>query len=70
MDPSVKLEKLRDVAMDDVVKILGHRVPGSDYTTIHPPLDEGSEPDCPIRAVGRRHRGCEEGRQDQVRSVH
>ena len=31
MDPKVKLKKLRDVAMDDVVRIMGHRNPGEDY---------------------------------------
>ena len=37
MDPSEKLKKLRDVAMDDVIRILGHRAPGEDYKSIHPP---------------------------------
>lgn len=67
MDPSVKLEKLRDVPMDDVVKILGHRVPGSDYATIHPPLAEGSEPDCPIRALVEPIEGAKKG--DRIRYV-
>ncbi len=37
MDPKVKLKKLRDVSMDDVVRIMGHRNPGEDYKSIHPP---------------------------------
>ena len=67
MDPSVKLEKLRDVPMDDVVKILGHRTPGSDYATIHPPLEEGSEPDCPIRQLVEASDGAKKG--DRIRYV-
>ena len=45
IDPTEKLKKLRDVAMDDVVRIMGHRAPGEDYKSIHPPLEEGNEPD-------------------------
>jgi methyl-coenzyme M reductase gamma subunit len=51
MDPSKKLKQLRDVAMDDVVRIMGHRVPGEDYKSIHPPIEEGKEPECPIRQL-------------------
>jgi methyl-coenzyme M reductase gamma subunit len=67
LDPKVKLEKLRDVAMDDVIKILGHRAPGEDYKSIHPPLEEGTEPDCPIRQLVTPIEGAKKG--DRIRYV-
>ena len=30
-DPEQKLEKLREISDEDVVKILGHRAPGEEY---------------------------------------
>lgn len=42
MDPKVRLKKLRDVPMDDVVKLMGHRNPGEAYKSIHPPIDRKS----------------------------
>lgn len=36
MDPKQNLKKLRDIAMDDVVRIMGHRNPGEEYKSIHP----------------------------------
>ena len=44
MDPKQNLKKLRDIAMDDVVRIMGHRNPGEEYKSIHPPIAN------PIRA--------------------
>ena len=38
-NPEYELEKLREISDEDVVKILGHRAPGEDYKTVHPPLD-------------------------------
>jgi methyl-coenzyme M reductase gamma subunit len=67
MDPTVEMKKLREVAMEDVVKILGHRVPGSEYKSIHPPLEEGTEPDCPIRQMVTPLEGAKAG--DRVRYV-
>jgi len=67
MDPSQKLEKLRDVPMEDVVKILGHREPGEEYKSTHPPLEEGTEPDCPIRQLVNPIDGAKAG--DRVRYV-
>jgi methyl-coenzyme M reductase gamma subunit len=67
MDPSVKLDKLREVAMEDVVKILGHRQPGEEYKSIHPPLEEGTEPDCPIRQLVTPLPGAKAG--DRIRYV-
>lgn len=40
INPSYELEKMRNVADEDVVKLLGHKNPGEGYKTVHPPLDE------------------------------
>jgi methyl-coenzyme M reductase gamma subunit len=39
-NPEYELEKLREIADEDVVKILGHKAPGEEYKSVHPPLDE------------------------------
>ena len=44
-NPDYELEKLREISDEDVVKILGHRAPGEEYKSVHPPLDEMDEPD-------------------------
>ena len=44
-NPEYELEKLREIADEDVVKILGHKAPGEEYKSVHPPLDEMDEPD-------------------------
>ena len=67
MDPKQNLKKLRTVAMDDVVRIMGHRNPGEEYKSIHPPIEEGKEPDCPIRALVTPIKGAKAG--DRVRYV-
>jgi methyl-coenzyme M reductase gamma subunit len=45
------LEKLRDISDADIVAIMGHRAPGADYPSTHPPLAEMGEPDCPVRQL-------------------
>ncbi|RJS48511.1 MAG: coenzyme-B sulfoethylthiotransferase subunit gamma [Methanobacterium sp.] len=40
MDPDYELKKIREIADEDIVKILGHRNPGEGYKTVHPPLEE------------------------------
>jgi methyl-coenzyme M reductase gamma subunit len=40
MNPTQKLEKMRDVTDEDIVLLLGHRAPGAAYPTAHPPLAE------------------------------
>ena len=40
MNPDYELKKIREVADEDIVKILGHRNPGEGYKTVHPPLEE------------------------------
>ena len=67
MDPTHKLEKVRDVTDEDIVLILGHRAPGSAYPTAHPPLAEQQEPDCPIRKIVKPTEGAKAG--DRVRYV-
>lgn len=67
MDPSEKLDKLREISMENVVKILGHRQPGEEYKSIHPPLEEGTEPDCPIRELVEPIDGAKAG--DRIRYV-
>ena len=67
LDPKQNLKKLRDIPMDDVVRILGHRNPGEDYKSIHPPIEEGNEPDCPIRQLVTPIEGAKKG--DRVRYV-
>jgi methyl-coenzyme M reductase gamma subunit len=67
MDPNIKLDKLRELSMEDVVKILGHRQPGEEYKSVHPPLEEGTEPDCPIRQLVEPTPGAKAG--DRIRYV-
>ncbi|MBE6493189.1 MAG: coenzyme-B sulfoethylthiotransferase subunit gamma [Methanosphaera stadtmanae] len=40
LNPDYELKKLRSIADDDILKLLGHRNPGEGYKTVHPPLDE------------------------------
>jgi len=67
MDPKVKLKKLRDISMDDVVRLMGHRQPGEAYKSIHPPIEEGKEPDCPIRKLVEPIDGAKKG--DRIRYI-
>ena len=62
---SGNLEKLRDIPEADVVAIMGHRAPGADYSSTHPPLKEMGEPDCPIRQIVAPTAGAAAG--DRVR---
>ncbi len=62
---SGNVEKLRDIPEADVVAIMGHRAPGADYSSTHPPLKEMGEPDCPIRQVVEPTPGAAAG--DRVR---
>jgi len=64
---SNKVEKLRDISDEDLTAILGHRAPGSDYPSTHPPLAEMGEPDCSIREIVEPTPGAAAG--DRVRYV-
>lgn len=66
-DPEVELEKLREISDEDVVKILGHRAPGEEYPSVHPPLEEMDEPDDAIREMVEPLDGAKAG--DRVRYI-
>lgn len=44
MDTNYKLEKLRDIPEEDILRLLAHRAPWEEYKSIHPPLEEMEEP--------------------------
>ena len=67
MDPSYKLEKLRDIPEEDIVRLLAHRAPGEEYKSIHPPLEEMEEPDCAVRQMVKPTEGAAAG--DRIRYV-
>jgi len=66
-DPDQKLEKLREISDEDVVKVLGHRAPGEEYKSVHPPLDEMDEPDDIIRELVTPIDGAKAG--DRIRYI-
>ncbi|WP_292484508.1 coenzyme-B sulfoethylthiotransferase subunit gamma [Methanohalobium sp.] len=59
------LEKLREISDEDLTLILGHRSPGSDYPSTHPPLEEMGEPECSIREIVEPTEGAKAG--DRIR---
>ncbi|HII01777.1 TPA: coenzyme-B sulfoethylthiotransferase subunit gamma [Methanosarcinaceae archaeon] len=61
------LEKLREISDEDLTAILGHRAPGSDYPSTHPPLAEMGEPACSVREAVEATPGAKAG--DRVRYV-
>jgi methyl-coenzyme M reductase gamma subunit len=67
LDPTVKLEKVRDVSDADIVAILGHRTPGAAYPSTHPPLSEMGEPTDPMRELVKPTDGAAAG--DRIRYV-
>ncbi|MEM0100927.1 MAG: coenzyme-B sulfoethylthiotransferase subunit gamma [Candidatus Methanomethylicaceae archaeon] len=67
INPNYKLEKLRSISDEDLVRILGHRAPGEAYRSVHPPLEEMGEPDCPIRQLVEPTPGAKAG--DRIRYV-
>jgi methyl-coenzyme M reductase gamma subunit len=66
-DPDVELEKLREISDEAVVNILGHRAPGEEYPSVHPPLEEMDEPDDAIREMVVPLDGAKAG--DRVRYI-
>ena len=58
---------LRDMSDEDLTAILGHREPGTDYPSEHPPLAEMGEPDCPVREMVTPTPGAAAG--DRVKYV-
>lgn len=67
MNPDAELEKLREISDEDVVRILGHRAPGEEYPSVHPPLEELDEPEDPIKDIVEPTEGAKAG--DRVRYV-
>ena len=67
MNPDYTLEKLRDVSDEDIVNMLGHRAPGEEYPSVHPPLEEMEEPEDPVRELVEPIDGAKAG--DRVRYV-
>ncbi|MBP2029128.1 methyl-coenzyme M reductase gamma subunit [Methanohalophilus levihalophilus] len=61
------VEKLREISDDDLTTVLGHRAPGTDYPSTHPPLAEMGEPECSIRELVEPTAGAKAG--DRVRYV-
>jgi methyl-coenzyme M reductase gamma subunit len=64
---SDNLDKLRHLEDEDLTAILGHRAPGSDYPSAHPPLAEMDEPIDPVREVVEPTPGARGG--DRIRYV-
>jgi methyl-coenzyme M reductase gamma subunit len=64
---SGKLEKLREISDEDLTALLGHRAPGSDYPSTHPPLAEIGEPADSAREIVEATPGAKAG--DRVRYV-
>ncbi|MCS7140306.1 MAG: coenzyme-B sulfoethylthiotransferase subunit gamma [Candidatus Nezhaarchaeota archaeon] len=67
MDSSYQLKRLRSISDEDIVRLLGHRAPGEAYKTVHPPLEEMGEPDCPIRKIVEPTPGAKAG--DRIRYI-
>jgi methyl-coenzyme M reductase gamma subunit len=67
LNPEKRLVKLRDLPDDAVVSLLGHRLPGSLYKSIHPPLDELIEEYDPIKNLIKPTPGARAG--DRIRFV-
>jgi len=67
LDPKYKLQKLRTISDDDLVRIMGHRVPGEAYKSTHPPLEETGEPKDPIREIVTPTPGAKAG--DRIRYI-
>lgn len=65
LDPKSRLTRFRDIPDDDIVQILGHRMPGALYKTVHPPLDELIEDYDPIKNIVKPTPGARAG--DRIR---
>ena len=66
-NPEYELEKLREISDEDVVKILGHKAPGEEYKSVHPPLDEMDEPEDIVRELVAPIDGAKAG--DRIRYI-
>lgn len=66
-DPNYKLKKTRSLTDDDFLNLLGFRMLGQRYLSVHPPLEETGEPDDPIRELVEPTAGAKAG--DRVVTV-
>ncbi len=67
MNPNYELKKLREISDEDIVRLMGHREPGEEYPSVHPPLEEMEEPECPIRELVEPTEGAKAG--DRIRYI-
>ncbi|MBD3227501.1 MAG: coenzyme-B sulfoethylthiotransferase subunit gamma [Candidatus Lokiarchaeota archaeon] len=65
LNPEARLLRFRDIPDDDIVQLLGHRMPGALYKTVHPPLDELIEEYDPIKDIVKPTPGARAG--DRIR---
>ena len=66
-NPEYELEKLREISDEDIVKILGHRAPGEEYPSVHPPLEEMDEAEDAIKEMVEPIDGAKAG--DRTRYI-
>ena len=58
-------KKIRETSDEDIVRLLGHRKPGTAYSSVHPPLDELKEAQDPIKELVKPTPGAKAG--DRIR---
>ncbi|MDR3291028.1 MAG: coenzyme-B sulfoethylthiotransferase subunit gamma [Methanobrevibacter sp.] len=61
MDPTFEFKKLRNIPDKDIVNVLGHRNPGENYKTVHPPLDEMDSEEDMMKDLVEPIQGAKEG---------
>jgi len=66
-DKSKRLIKFRSVPDDNLVLLLGHRLTGEAYVSVHPPLDEIVEKFDPIKEIVEPTPGARAG--DRIRFI-
>ncbi|MDI9434515.1 MAG: coenzyme-B sulfoethylthiotransferase subunit gamma, partial [Euryarchaeota archaeon] len=61
MDPDFEMKKIRNINDEDIVSVLGHRNPGENYKTVHPPLDEMDFEEDPMKELVEPIPGAKQG---------
>jgi methyl-coenzyme M reductase gamma subunit len=67
LNASFSPKKIREMSDEDIVRLLGHRKPGTAYSSIHPPLDELKEAQDPIKELVQPTPGAKAG--DRIRYI-
>ncbi|MHC1567946.1 MAG: coenzyme-B sulfoethylthiotransferase subunit gamma [Candidatus Syntropharchaeia archaeon] len=67
LDSDFKPKKLREISDEDIVRLLGHRKPGTAYSSVHPPLDELKEAPDPIKDLVKPTPGAKAG--DRIKII-